>query len=97
MTYWVGTPASLVLHTIIFIGSLAVMPIFGLERVLLVLTSAVSLEAIYLSLFIQMTALRSHKKLADIEDDIDEILEDTVSLTEEQKQELKAKIKTKAG
>ena len=52
---WVGTPASLVAHTIFF----ALMPtlrLFGVSAsdVMLILTTVVSLEAIYLNIFIQM-------------------------------------------
>jgi peptidoglycan hydrolase CwlO-like protein len=43
---------------------------------LLVLTTAVSLEAIYLALFIQMTVNKNTKSLADVEEDIEEIAVD---------------------
>lgn len=41
---------------------------------------------------VQMSVNKSHKKLTNIEDDIDDILEDTESLTEDQKKEIKEKI-----
>ena len=52
---WVGTPTSLVVHTIFFVFMLS-LRLFGVstEDVMLVLTTVVSLEAIYLNIFIQM-------------------------------------------
>jgi uncharacterized membrane protein len=52
---WVGTPSSLVVHTLFFVFMLS-LRLFGvaLGDVLLILTTVVSLEAIYLSIFIQM-------------------------------------------
>lgn len=51
---------------------------------MLILTTGLSLEAIYLALFIQMTVNRQHKRIKGIEEDIDDILEDTEELTEEE-------------
>lgn len=91
---WIGTPFSIFVHSLLFIASfILIMFGFNADRVMLILTTIVSLEAIYLTLFVQMSVNRSHKRLKDIEDDIDDILEDTESLTEDQKQELKTKIK----
>ncbi len=74
---WLGTTESLLLHTVFFIG-IFVLTIFGIEpdQVMLILTTVVSLEAIYLSLFIQITVNRNTKSLKDVEQDIDEIQED---------------------
>lgn len=73
----IGSPFSIILHTLFFIS------IFGLrlfnfttDNILLILTTAVSLEAIYLSIFIQMTVNRNTKSLQEVEEDIDEIQED---------------------
>ncbi len=76
-THWVGSPFSIVLHTIFFAAAFGFV-IFGvdLNTVLLVLTTAVSLEAIYLALFIQMSVNKNTKSLADVEEDIEEIAED---------------------
>lgn len=76
-TNWVGSVSSLILHTIFFVGSF-VLYFFGvdLEKVLLVLTTVVSLEAIYLAIFIQMTVNRNTQSLEEVEEDIDEIQED---------------------
>lgn len=46
------------------------------DRMLLVLTTVVSLEAIYLAIFIQMSLNRTRESLAEVEQDIDEIQED---------------------
>ncbi len=76
-TSWVGSPASIVVHTIVFAAAFALV-VFGysVDRILLVLTTAVSLEAIYLALFIQMSVNKNTKSLADVEEDIEEIAED---------------------
>lgn len=76
-TNWVGSPSSIIIHTILF--AVAFMFVgFGVElnTVLLVLTTAVSLEAIYLALFIQMTVNRNTQSLADVEEDLEDIQED---------------------
>jgi len=78
ITKWVGSPPSIVLHTVAFIASFASV-LFGLlsfDRMLLVLTTVVSLEAIYLSIFIQMTINVQSASIEGVEQDIDEIQED---------------------
>ena len=84
ITSWIGSPASIVLHTLAF-GAAFVLVLFGIrfDTVLLILTTAVSLEAIYLALFIQMTVNRNTQSLAEVEEDIDEIQEDVDKLEEE--------------
>jgi len=84
MTNWVGTPASLVVHTIIFIASFAAV-YFGvpLDDVLLILTTAVSLEAIYLAIFIQMTVNRHTEHLEEVGADIEDIQEEVEDLGED--------------
>lgn len=88
ITRAIGSPTSLLVHTALFLGTL-VLPFFGvsLDRVLLVLTTIVSLEAIYLALFIQMTVNRHSDSLEDIEEDIDEIEEDLDEIQEEDKED----------
>ncbi|HWP61015.1 MAG TPA: hypothetical protein VN495_00215, partial [Candidatus Paceibacterota bacterium] len=78
VTRWIGSPSSLVIHTILFILSfLAVSGGFiNFTDMLLVLTTIVSLEAIYLSIFIQMTINFTTASLEEVEQDIDEIQED---------------------
>ena len=89
MTKWVGSPASIITHTLAFLSAFGLILIgFDIDRVMLVLTTAVSLEAIYLSLFIQMSVNRSNKKIKDIEEDVEDILEDTEALTEDPEAEI---------
>jgi site-specific DNA-cytosine methylase len=83
-TWWIGTPQSFVVHTCTFTASLLIIPTLGLQTWLLVLTTVVSIEAIYLSIFIQM-AVNSQKKhlkrlkevTREVASDVDDILEDT--------------------
>lgn len=76
-TIWIGSTASLVVHTIVFIASFVLVLLgYDLDRILLILTTAVSLEAIYLALFIQMSVNKAAVSLAEVEEDIDEIQED---------------------
>ena len=77
-TRFIGSTASLVLHTLLFIVSF-LLPLFHLvavDKMLLVLTTVVSLEAIYLSIFIQMTVNKNTYDIEMIQDDVDEIQED---------------------
>jgi uncharacterized protein YoxC len=84
LTYWIGTTKSILIHTTFFIG-IFILILFGvaIDKVLLILTTAVSLEAIYLSIFIQMTVNRTTKSLAGVEKDIDDIQEDVEDLGED--------------
>ncbi len=77
MTEWVGTPWSLIVHSILFIGIFS-LRYFGLttDYILLILTTAVSLEAIYLSIFIQMSVNKATDSLEEVEEDIEDIQED---------------------
>ena len=77
LTQSIGTPVSIVVHTILFIGIFA-LALFGItfENILLILTTLVSLEAIYLAIFIQMTVNRNTQALEGVEEDIEEIQED---------------------
>ncbi len=77
LTGKIGSPTSLVIHTLIFIGFfVAVLLGWNFNTMLLVLTMLVSLEAIYLSLLIQMTVNQNTQSLEKVESDIDEIEED---------------------
>ncbi|MCX6739075.1 MAG: DUF948 domain-containing protein [Candidatus Parcubacteria bacterium] len=76
-TQWIGTPFSLVVHTVFFIGIFFLKNFgFSTEEILLILTTAVSLEAIYLAIFIQMTINRQEAKLHEVREDIEELGED---------------------
>lgn len=84
VTRWVGSTWSLIIHTILFIGAF-VLIFLGeeVDRVLLVLTTIVSLEAIYLSIFIQMSVNHQAKILASVGQDIDEISQDVEDIAED--------------
>ncbi len=84
ITEWIGTIGSLVVHTIFFAIALT-LPFFGLsmDNVLLILTTAVSLEAIYLSIFIQMTVNRHAESLEEVQEDVQEISEDVEEISKD--------------
>lgn len=84
MTNAIGTTGSLVVHTILFVGIFA-LSFLGVtvDQILLVLTTIVSLEAIYLAIFIQMTVNRTTASLASVEEDIDDIQEDVDDIQED--------------
>jgi len=85
VTRWIGSPTSLVLHTILFIA--AFLSVYygyvGFEEMLLVLTTVVSLEAIYLSLLIQMTINYTTEAVEDIGEDVEEMQEDIGEIQED--------------
>ncbi len=73
-TMWTGSIQSLVVHTIIFVSAFGfIIAGYAVDTVMLILTTIVSLEAIYLSIFIQMSVNRQALSLRNVEDDIDEI------------------------
>lgn len=84
ITKFIGTPKSIVLHTALFIGIFG-LRFFGVHTadILLILTTAVSLEAIYLSIFIQMSVNKTVQALEDVEDDIEDIQEDVEDISED--------------
>ncbi len=85
ITTWTGSVSSVIVHTLLFLGAFAIgiVGIAEWEIVLLVLTTIVSLEAIYLSLFIQMSVNRNTAQLREVEEDIDEIQEDVEEISED--------------
>lgn len=84
ITRSVGSPLSIVIHTIFFIGIFS-LKFFGFdtEDILLILTTLVSLEAIYLSIFIQMTVNQHAKDLEEVSEDIEEIQENVEEIQED--------------
>lgn len=58
----VGSPVSIVIHTALFAANLSLMLIMPVDRVLLILTTWVSLEAIYLALFTQLVVTNERKR-----------------------------------
>lgn len=84
LTSSIGTPLSIVIHTLLFVGIFALRFVgYEIDDILLILTTAVSLEAIYLSIFIQMTVNKTTRSLAGVEKDIDDIQEDVDDIQED--------------
>lgn len=82
---WIGSVSSLVVHTIAFIVAF-IVGFWGLaawDSVFLVLTTVVSLEAIYLAIFIQFTVNRQAQSIKEIEEDIEEVQEDVEEISED--------------
>ncbi len=68
---------SLYIHTAVFtLSFLLIMLGVSTEKVLLTLTTLVSLEAIYLSILIQIAVNKNTESLEEVEEDLDEIQED---------------------
>lgn len=82
---WIGSTASLIFHTLLFVFSflLPIFKIVGFQEMLLVLTTIVSLEAIYLSIFIQMSVNKSNRHIEVIKEDVNEIQEDIDEIQED--------------
>ncbi|MFZ5391129.1 MAG: hypothetical protein ACOZAJ_02525 [Patescibacteria group bacterium] len=81
---WVGSKSSLVVHTMLFVGAgLLVIVGVDLEIILLVVTTLVSLEAIYLAIFIQYSVNQQSQTLRDVAEDIEEVTEDVSELSED--------------
>jgi len=84
-TRWIGSPASILLHTMLFTATilLLVSNIFPFDKVILIFNTAVSLEAIYLALFIQLTVNFQAESIEDIGDDVEEMQEDIGEIQED--------------
>ena len=83
LTGFIGSVPSLILHTALFIGVFVAIA-FGVpqDQALLMLTTIVSLEAIYLSILIQMSVNRNSISLEEVEEDLGEIQEDIEDIQE---------------
>lgn len=83
-TKWIGSKASVVFHTLFFIGMFSLI-FFGFkaDTILLVLTTVVSLEAIYLAIFIQMTVNQNTQSLEEVEEDLEDIVEEVGEISED--------------
>ena len=79
----VGSIGSLIVHTILFMVFF-VLFLFGIEidKILLILTTIVSLEAIYLSIFIQMSVNIQTRKLNSVASDVEGIQKDVEEIQE---------------
>lgn len=85
ITTGVGSVPSLIAHTVLFFLTLLIgaLHILSWDIVLLVLTTGVSLEAIYLAIFIQMSVNHQSKVIKDVEQDVDEIKIDVDEIQED--------------
>lgn len=85
VTRWVGSLESIIVHSTLFLGSFIAVQLGAVpfERMLLVLTTLVSLEAIYLSIFIQMSINYTTRSIENVEQDIEEIQEDIDEIQED--------------
>lgn len=83
-TKYIGSLPSLIAHSLFFVGifSLSLFG-FGFDQILLILTTVVSLEAIYLSIFIQMTVNHQSKQIAEVSEDVEDIVEDIEGISED--------------
>jgi methyl-accepting chemotaxis protein len=81
----IGTPISLVVHTIIFAVFLSAPRVFGIpaDSVNIFFTTLLSLEAIYLAIFIQMSINQSNIEILELQEDIEEIQEDVEEIAED--------------
>jgi septal ring factor EnvC (AmiA/AmiB activator) len=81
----IGSPASIAIHTLLFVGcfSAAFAGFIEFDRMLLILTTLVSLEAIYLAIFIQMTINYTTRELAEVSQDVEEIQHDVGEIQED--------------
>ena len=81
----IGSSVSLILHTMLF-TVFFLLPLLGIASwsvMLLVLTTIVSLEAIYLAIFIQMTVNKQARELAEVSEDVEDIQEDIGEIQED--------------
>ena len=84
-TSWIGSIRSLAVHTALFATAFSI-PLLGIasfDRVLLVLTTLLSLEAIYLAIFIQMSVNKNSADIEGIQEDVEDIQEDIEEIGEE--------------
>ncbi|MEK7105739.1 MAG: hypothetical protein AAB895_00090, partial [Patescibacteria group bacterium] len=76
-THWIGSTGSIVVHTVLFAFSFGLYFFgFDFDKILLVVTTIVSLEAIYLAIFIQMSVNKQAEDLGEVAQDVEEIQED---------------------
>lgn len=82
-TEWVGSTASLILHTIFFIVIFGLVLVnVKLDTILLILTTVVSLEAIYLAIFIQRSVNLQNIKISDEFDELEVAISEDIDETE---------------
>lgn len=80
----VGSIPSLLVHTVLFVGIFALQFLgFTFDQIMLILTTIVSLEAIYLSIFIQMSVNRQAKHIEEVREDVGDISEDVEEISKD--------------
>jgi hypothetical protein len=82
-TAWIGSTSSIIFHTIFFMV-IFILVLFGitLDTVLLILTTVVSLEAIYLAIFIQRSVTQQQVVIASEFDELEEAISEDIDETE---------------
>lgn len=85
MMWWIGSVQSVIVHSVFFVVCflLPILQIVEWDQMLLVLTTVVSLEAIYLAIFIQMSVNKSTEHIEDLKEDVTEIQEDIEDIQED--------------
>ncbi|MBI1838934.1 MAG: hypothetical protein HYR95_01360 [Candidatus Colwellbacteria bacterium] len=84
ITRWIGKPVSILIHSILFVAIFGLRYVgFTTDQILLILTTAVSLEAIYLAIFIQMTVNRHAEQIEEVGEDIEGIQDEVRELGED--------------
>jgi len=80
---WIGTPTSLIIHSLCFVGIFA-LRFVGVSAgdILLLLTTIVSLEAIYLSIFIQITVNQHTQEIMEVKASVEEVSESVEEVQE---------------
>lgn len=80
---WLGSKESFIIHTILFASSFSLYFMgVSFDKILPVVTNIVSLEAIYLSIFIQMSVNSQLKKVEEIQENVEEIQENVEDIQE---------------
>ena len=65
---WIGSVSSLIVHTILFIANFSLYFLgVDIDTVLLILTTIVSIEAIFLAIFMQISINQQSDKLDEVE------------------------------
>ena len=83
---WLQHSLELIIHSQFSSIISFVIPAIGLisfEKMLLVLTTVVSLEAIYLAIFVQMSVNKNSQDIEIIQEDVGEIQEDIEEIEED--------------
>ncbi len=83
--WWIGSVQSVIVHSVFFVVCflLPILQIVEWDQMLLVLTTVVSLEAIYLAIFIQMSVNKSTEHIEDLKEDVTEIQEDIEEISDD--------------